>query len=178
MAVIRCCSFNCRGWNSGFLSLKDLVDSLDLIFVQEHWLHSDHLNELSPDFLSVGVSGMDSGSLLCGRPFGGCAILYRKCFSYCITPLVSCSNRFCAIKILDPALSFLLACVYMPAEYHNIIHHSSSFADYLNTLGELEGFLDSHQCDVNILVGDFNVDFDRQSPLTGLLVDLISVLVT
>ena len=129
MAHLRCCSFYCRGWNSGFLSLKDLVDSLDLIFVQEHWLQSDHLyriNELIPDFLSVSVSGMDSGSLLCGRPFGGCAILYRKCFSYCITPLVSCSNRFCAIKIDPSGLSFLLACVYMPAEYH-----SSSFADYI-----------------------------------------------
>ena len=88
------------------------------------------------------------------------------------TSIVSCSNRFCAIKILDPAgLSFLLACVYMPAEYH-----SSSSSDYLNTLGELEGFLDSHQCDVNILVGDFNVDFDRQSPLTGLLVDFMKSL--
>ena len=143
--------------------------------MQEHWLRSDNLyriNELSPDFLSVSVSGMDSGSLLCGRHFGGCAILYRKCFSYCITPLVSCSNRFCANKILDPSgLSFLLACVYIPAEYQ-----SSSFADYLNTLGELEGFLDSHQCDVNILVGDFNVDFDRQSPLTGLLVDFMKSL--
>ena len=29
---------------------------------------------------------------------------------------------------------------------------------------------------VNILVGDFNVDFDRQSPMTGLLVDLMKSL--
>ena len=45
---------------------------LYLCFLQEHWLHSDHLsriNEISHDFTSVSVSGMDSGgSLLCGRP--------------------------------------------------------------------------------------------------------------
>ena len=48
---------------------------------------------------------------------------------------------------------------------------SSSFVDYLHTLGELQGFLESQQCDVNILVGDLNVDFDRCSSLTRLLRD-------
>ena len=78
---------------------------------------------------------------------------------------MSCSDRFCGIKILDSTgLSFLLICAYMPAECH-----SSSFGDYLNTLGELKGCLATHQCDVNILVGDFNADFDRCSPSTTLL---------
>ena len=44
----------------------------------------------------------------------------------------------------------------MPTEYH-----PSSFSEYLNTLGELDEFINSQQCDVNLLVGDFNVDFDR-----------------
>ena len=52
----------------------------------------------------------------------------------------------------------------------------SSFNEYLNTLGELQGFLESQQCDVNILVGDFNVDFDRGGPLAELLVDSMSEL--
>ena len=47
-------------------------------------------------------------------------------------------------------------CSYMPAE-----SHSSSFCEYLNTLGEVKGFIDSLQCDNNIIVGDFNADFDR-----------------
>ena len=66
-ALNRCCSFNCRGWNSGSVFLKDYLDSFDLCFVQEHWLHSDHLNQINSinsDFLSVSVSGMDSGSLV------------------------------------------------------------------------------------------------------------------
>ena len=48
--------------------LHDFLDSFDLCFVQEHWLRSDHLSTISHDFISVSVSGMDSGSLLCGRP--------------------------------------------------------------------------------------------------------------
>ena len=74
MGPLRCCTFNCRGWNSGISTLKNHIDSLDLCFVQEHWLHKDHLRkirDISPDFLSVSVSGMDDTSLLSGRPYGG-----------------------------------------------------------------------------------------------------------
>ena len=43
MAQLKSCSFNCRGWNNGVLTLKNFIDSLDLCFVQEHWLLNDHL---------------------------------------------------------------------------------------------------------------------------------------
>ena len=117
MAQIRSCSFNCRGWNNGILTLKNFIDSLDLCFIREHWLLNDHLhriNALSSDFLSVSVSGMDSSVLLCGRPFGGASILYRKSLASRIVPLVSCSNRFCAAKFCAD-VSMLLICVYMPS---------------------------------------------------------------
>ena len=97
MASLRCCSFNCRGWNSGYLTLTHIIDSLDLCFIQEHWLLNDNLYkvaEISPDFISVGVSGVDHGTFLVGRPYGGCSILYRKSLSSFITPIDSCSNRF------------------------------------------------------------------------------------
>ena len=81
-----------------------------------------------------------------GRPFGGCSILHRKNLSTCTTPLVTCSDRFCAINICG--LMTLLIYVYMPAE-----RRSSFFSDYLNTVGEIEGFVDTQQCDVNQLVG-------------------------
>ena len=64
-----------------------------------------------------------------------------------ITPLHSISNRFCALKVKDQSgLSILLVCVY-----------SSDIADYQDTLGALEGFIESYQCDINVTVGDFNV---------------------
>ena len=44
---------------------------------------------------------------------------------------------------------------------------------YLNTLGEVEGFIDSLQCDNNIIVGNFNADFDHGSISTDLLSDFV-----
>ena len=55
MSSLRCCTFNCRGWNSGYVTLKYIIDSLDICFIQEHWLLKDKLskvNDISPDFIS------------------------------------------------------------------------------------------------------------------------------
>lgn len=40
--------------------------------------------------------------------------------------------------------------------------------------GEIEGFIDSQQCDNIVLAGDFNVDFDRGGSLADILLDFIS----
>ena len=56
------------------------------------------INEVSSDYLSVGVSGMDDSVLLSGRPYGGCSILYRKSLSSSVAPLYTHSNRFCAVS--------------------------------------------------------------------------------
>ena len=94
---------------------------------------------------------MDNSSLLVGRPFGGCSILYWKSLASCITPLESCSDRFCALQFHDSnGSSFLFISVYMPAA-------TSSSSDYLNTLCELEGFIDSNLCNGVIIASDFNV---------------------
>ena len=47
MASLRCMSFNFRGWNSGLITLKSLIDSFDVCFVQEHWLISNDLYKLN-----------------------------------------------------------------------------------------------------------------------------------
>ena len=58
---------------------------------------------------------------------------------------------------------------YLPSD--NVV---SSFSDYLNTLGELEGFIESQHCDSTLVAGDFNVDFDHGGPLASLLEDFAS----
>ena len=59
---LRLVSFNCRGWHNARSMVANLLDSHDICLIQEHWLFNEHLNQLNfnPDFLSVGVSGMDS----------------------------------------------------------------------------------------------------------------------
>ena len=56
--------------------------------------------------------------------------------------------------MVDSATSYLLISVYMPTDYG-----ASSVSDFLHTL-ELEGFIDTQCCDVAMVVGDFNVDFE------------------
>ena len=118
--ALKCFTYNCRGWNNGCVTISDFIDSFDLCFIQEHWLLTDQLHLLSSfhaDFSAVSVSGVKIGEFVCGRPYGGCAILYRSSFSPCITPLNSTSNRFCALKIQDNSgTSILLVNVYMPSQ--------------------------------------------------------------
>ena len=138
-----------------------------LCFIQEHWLFDDSLNlvrEIDPDFISVGVSGMNCDFVCRGCPFGGCSILYRRCLS-----LHSCSNHFCGVKLSDKnGLTYLLVSVYMPTFYD-----PSSCENYLNVLGELEAFIGSNHCDINVIVGDFNVDFDHGGLFAKLLKDFM-----
>ena len=83
--LIHFCSYNCRGWRSGSNYVADLLKSCDICLIQEHWLLTEHRGalNLSDDFLSVGVSGMDSHELILGHPYGGCGILY--------IPQITCS---------------------------------------------------------------------------------------
>ena len=112
------------------------------------------------EFIVTGVSGMEPDSLIRGRPFGGCAIFYRKNFSSNISICHVSSRRFCAVrlKISDNEM-LLLVCVYLPSD----TGLSSGIFEYQEALGELEGFQDSQVYDSLAIVGDFNMDFSRSA---------------
>ena len=152
-----------------------LIHLISVFFKNTAWLLNDQLHLLSSfhhDFSAVAVSGVNSSEFVCGRPYGGCAILYRTSLSPSITPLQSPSNRFCALKLQDKSgFSVLLINVYMPSSCQ-----PSFLCNYLDILGAIEGFVDSHQCDVIVIVGDFNVDFSRDSASVHLLCSFMSSL--
>ena len=64
--------------------------------------------------------------------------------------------------------SSLLICT--PSTFH-------PYSAFLDTLGELEGFLDTVSYDNFIITGDFNVDFCRDSSVKSLLLDLSLVMI-
>ena len=162
---LRLVSYNCRGWRSGSNYVKLLLQSCDLCFVQEHWLFREHLGSLniSNDFLSVGVSGMDSSEILVGRPFGGCGILYRKSLSPVIRRIFTSSQRLCAISLtlhnsLDNSpFAILFVCVYLPTDYSNVASHTA----FAESIGELDGIISAENFDNIIIAGDFNTDLSR-----------------
>ena len=110
-------SYNCRGWRSGSDYVKFLLQSCDLRFIQEHWLYRDHLEALniSEDFLSVGVSGIDSSEILLDRPFGWSGILYHKSPSSFVRRIFTSSQSIYVLShsllstlVITPPLSFCL----------------------------------------------------------------------
>ena len=51
--LLKICSYNMHGFNTGNAFLKELCINNDIIFVQEHWLLSQHLvkfNNINDDF--------------------------------------------------------------------------------------------------------------------------------
>ena len=173
LVSLRVVSHNCRGWTSGYPAVSDLLQICDLCLIQEHWLLHEQLFRLNihDDFLSVGVSGMESSEFHYGRPFGGCAIFYRKSLTPHVTRLHSPSKRFCSVMFTDQSGStFLLVCVYLP--FYDGSRVSSN--EYLIALGELEGFITRHRSDHLLIAGDFNVDFNRNNVNLGHLLHFMS----
>ena len=158
LCQLRLVSFNCRGWHNARSTVADLLDFHDICLIQEHLLFNEHLNQFNfnSDFLSVGVSGMDSSILLHGHPFGGCTILFGKSLISSVTMLSTNAKHFCAIRLSDQSgYTVLFICVYLPTDYAT----SSSCDDFLHVISELEGFINSQPFNSLLIAGDFNVDF-------------------
>ena len=58
-------------------------------------------------------------SVLLGRPYGGCGIIYRKALAPLVSHLPSTSKRFCALKFSLNGISLLFICVYFPTDYRD-----------------------------------------------------------
>ena len=175
ISQLRIISYNCRGWRGSSPYVSDLLSSCDILLIQEHWLFRENFNVLniSDQFIYTAVSGMDSSNLLVGRPFGGCAIMYRKSLLACVKSIPTNSKRFCAVRLIDSNnFTIRLINVYMPTDYGT----SVSNVEFISCLSEIEAFIDSQSFDSLIIGGDFNVDFSRASNNSLSLSDLMSSL--
>jgi hypothetical protein len=59
--------------------------SLAFFCLQQHWLSDDQisiLGQINDKFSFAGTSGFDGSDVSSGRPFGGCAILWRSDLSF------------------------------------------------------------------------------------------------
>ena len=170
--AINCVTYNCRGWNSGSVTISDFIDLFDINFVSSSsigFLLIKYIYFHPITLLCQSVELMTMSFCLAVLTVGvlSCIGLYSLLLLLLFT-LYNISNRFCALKVKDQSgLGILLVCVYMP---------SSDIADYQDTLGALEGFIESYQCDINVIVGDFNVGFSRQSAFTHHLSTLMTSL--
>jgi len=109
-------SYNCRGFNSYKSSyIASLLSKCNFLLLQEHWLSDSQLSVLGNidnNILYYGVSGSGNDSVLSGRPFGGCAILWRSDLHVNIHPIDIDSKCICAVSVSSENWKLVIVNVY------------------------------------------------------------------
>lgn len=163
-------SFNCRGLNDTkkyFINRFLHSQHIDIMFLQEHWWSESQLNNLSfihPDYSAHGISGFDKSELLLGRPYGGCAIMWKSTLCATVCPLTVDSKRVCAVRVSTVSWSLLLINVYMPYESEEI-----NTEEFICILSLIDDLIATNTEDHIVVGGDFNVDFGRDWVHTAVL---------
>lgn len=168
MYNLRITSYNCRSLSALKRDfVKTLLVSCDILFLQEHWLSDDQLTllgGLDEGFTFTGVSGFGNKEILSGRPYGGCAILWRSALKFSVDFLSVNSRRVSAIKLSNDCCNLLLINVYMPFE-----DSDCNVNEFFDVLFDIE-YLLVNNVDCHYLIGgDFNVDLSRNTVHTALL---------
>ena len=145
------------------LYIKRLLQICDVVMIQEHWLFNDNISSFAEkiDGINIhGVSGMTENEYMCGRPYGGCAILWRKSLNCSFTPISHRSKRIAAgILHLDNLhVNLLLFCVYMPCDGSHVDQYRQSYDE---VIADIHAMIENSPVDEIILAGDFNTDLSR-----------------
>ena len=179
MAVqnVRIDSYNSTGSGPGRREfIQDLLSNTGILLVQEHWLleeqFSKYQNDIGKGVMVHGVSGMDSATFLQGRPYGGCAIVWKMNDGVRVSPVHCPSRRVCAVRLKYDDLDddILVVNAYMPPDTTG----EENLREFTETLREISSLLEVCNTNYIIVGGDFNTDFSRErSPHTRVLKDFI-----
>ena len=159
-------SYNCQHADDVRLPhLQELFGECDFLLIQEHGLRLSDLNwfdriDESRGVCKHGVSAMEEGQILRGRPFGGVAIIWSHDLSCKVTPIPYESKRFCAVKVEFEEQSLLLICSYMPCDDWCRNQNINEDNDILNDIVILSNSID---VDFICIGGDFNTDITRNN---------------
>jgi len=111
-------SYNCHGFNDAkHVYLSKLLECCDILFLQEHWLSEsqlDGLSDVSCTQFASGISGFGCSDVPKGRPYGGCAIFWRRSLKFEIRPVMAGSRRVCTLLFSCAEHKLLCINAYMP----------------------------------------------------------------
>ena len=155
-------TFNCQGFKHRMYKyIKNKFKDCDVLLLQETWMYNfEHkmFSKIIPDCQYHAVSTMDEAEVRrLGRPYGGCAVLWKKNLAVSVTPISTTSPRICAVAIKSEHVKAIVISVYMPSD-DNSNSSYDIYGDVLYELSSIVGEYDDHEF---IIGGDFNVDFNR-----------------
>ena len=91
------------------------------------------------------MSGFGNDEVLSGRPYGGCALFWRKSMSFTPVYVTTDSRRVCAIRLNRIDCNLLCLCVYMP--YEKATDNLDEFSYQLSVIESILGLHSDCHCD-------------------------------
>ena len=171
-------SYNCKHFGGSHIDVKKtfingLFQYCDIIMLQEHWLYESqfHVFDDIMPYGNLGVHGssaMDPSVIRCGRPHGGCVILWRESTKLRISYVETISTRLNAVIVFCENVKLLLINVYMPCDMRN---ENDGFSMYQDVLAEIAAIIEKCDTEFVIIAGDFNTDFARHNHVTDELIN-------
>ena len=161
-------SFNCKHFkDSGpkFDFMRNLMCQYDFLFVQEHCLYKSHLHKLKSILTAadvIGKSSMIESVALEGRPYGGCAIVYKTSIQASAEEIHCQHTRLCAALVCFNSYNkILLINTYMPCDSRM---RDANYDVYVDVLSEIDRVIHATGASYAIIGGDLNTDLSRTTP--------------
>ena len=128
------------------------------------------LNTICSTHVSHAISGFNDEDILSGRPYGGCAILWRADLDAKVYFVTTNNKRICSIRVCNDKHKLLLISVYMPYELD-----SAAADEFSSVLADITAITEQYSDHCFIIGGDFNVDFNKHKVHSKLLLDACNV---
>ena len=157
-----------RGFNSNWSTLQSLINTNDIICIQEHWLHlyeaRQKIEELGDVSSTASCFDSINPTIPTHRTRGekGVAIIWKNKLEHCMTikPVNITSTRVCAVTLQGPSSRSRLINVYLPSRGRD--QSDNELKEALDIVSQVK---DSHMRDHNIFIcGDFNASLHREHP--------------
>ena len=173
MEKISCISYNCKGFKPRNINYIDkLYNQCDILFLQEHWLHSFEFDNIYRDLQDcqfLAKSSMRNDVILSGRPYGGVAIVWKRDSPFRFERVDTESPRLVAIRAHKDYTNILFINVYMPC---NTTNANEEFIDILTEIVTLCNIYDGSDV---VLGGDFNCDLAVGDARVNILEEFLSL---
>lgn len=129
MSCVRLATFNCRGVMGNSIYVTNIMDSCDIVCLQEHFLYpdyNDYLLTLHSEYTGIVRCENSLNVFDCPRRRkGGLAIMWRKSMNYTIEPMIDIgSDRILVIKISGVYCQpVYIINVYLPSANYPIAYY-------------------------------------------------------